>query len=70
MSKNQGGYGGHLLCTKIIVDKVDEQLYQVQKWVYVSKIQSGEEGHQFWTGSRTIPLEIRVDKVDEPMYQV
>ena len=35
VSENQGGYGGHLLCTKIIVEKVDEPQYQVQKWVYV-----------------------------------
>ena len=55
---------------EIRVDKVDEPLYQVQKSVYVSKIQSGIGGHQFWTGSMTIPLEIRVDKVDEPLYQV
>ena len=49
---------------------MDEPLYQVQKSVYVSKIQGGIGGHQFRNSSRTVPLEIRVDKVDEPMFQV
>ena len=47
-----------LVPLKIRVDKVDEPLYQVQKSVHVSKIQSGIWGHQFWIGSRSIPLEI------------
>ena len=59
-----------LVPLKIRVDKVDEPLYQVQKSVHISKIQSGIGGHQFRNTSRTVPLEIRVDKMDEPKHQV